>query len=108
MWRASWTTPFAIVWRTFGTGIGAGRTPAAPAPAAQVSHTDEVLVTVARTDRAAGGSDADDRGSPSGIGESVNQLPRPIAGSRKFATGRGLPGPMTGHVQCGGSPCVPD
>ncbi|WP_372352507.1 TetR/AcrR family transcriptional regulator [Streptomyces sp. KL116D] len=41
---------FAIVRRTFGTGIGAGRTPAAPAPAAQVSHTDEVLVTVARTD----------------------------------------------------------
>ncbi|WP_237536389.1 TetR family transcriptional regulator [Streptomyces sp. SID5785] len=40
---------FAIVRRTFGTGIGAGRTPAAP-PAAQVSRSDEVLVTVARTD----------------------------------------------------------
>ncbi|MER5945613.1 TetR family transcriptional regulator [Streptomyces sp. NPDC001904] len=42
---------FAIVRRTFGTGIGAGRTPAAEAvPAAQVSHSGEVLVTVARTD----------------------------------------------------------
>ncbi|MFE6890963.1 TetR family transcriptional regulator [Streptomyces sp. NPDC057694] len=41
---------FAIVRRTFGTGIGAGRTPAVEAPAAQVSHSDEVLVTVARTD----------------------------------------------------------
>ncbi|MEV3857210.1 TetR family transcriptional regulator [Streptomyces sp. NPDC050095] len=40
---------FAIVRRTFGTGIGAGRTPAAPAPA-QVSYSGEVLVTVARTD----------------------------------------------------------
>ncbi|MFJ4716662.1 TetR family transcriptional regulator [Streptomyces sp. NPDC088785] len=40
---------FAIVRRTFGTGIGAGRTPAA-APAAEVSHAGEVLVTVARTD----------------------------------------------------------
>ncbi|WP_374194698.1 TetR family transcriptional regulator [Streptomyces sp. VRA16 Mangrove soil] len=42
---------FAIVRRTFGTGIGAGRTPAVPAaPAAQVAHSGEVLVTVARTD----------------------------------------------------------
>ncbi|WP_353945678.1 TetR family transcriptional regulator [Streptomyces sp. HUAS MG91] len=42
---------FAIVRRTFGTGIGAGRTPAAEAvPAAQVSRSGEVLVTVARTD----------------------------------------------------------
>ncbi|MYT71602.1 MULTISPECIES: TetR family transcriptional regulator [unclassified Streptomyces] len=41
---------FAIVRRTFGTGIGAGRTPAAAAPAAQVSHSGEVLVTVARVD----------------------------------------------------------
>ncbi|WP_420036580.1 TetR family transcriptional regulator [Streptomyces sp. cg28] len=42
---------FAIVRRTFGTGIGAGRTPAADAvPAAQVSHSGEVVVTVARVD----------------------------------------------------------
>ncbi len=41
---------FAIVRRTFGTGIGAGRTPADAVPAAQVSHSGEVLVTVARTD----------------------------------------------------------
>lgn len=41
---------FAIVRRTFGTGIGAGRnTAAAPAPAT-VSAQGEVLVTVARTD----------------------------------------------------------
>ncbi|MEV5608753.1 TetR family transcriptional regulator [Streptomyces sp. NPDC052225] len=40
---------FEIVRRTFGTGIGAGRTPASPPPA-QVSHTGEVLVAVARTD----------------------------------------------------------
>ncbi|MEU1176996.1 TetR family transcriptional regulator [Streptomyces sp. NPDC005820] len=44
---------FAIVHRTFGTGIGAGRSgggaPARPAPAA-VSAQGEVLVTVARTD----------------------------------------------------------
>lgn len=39
---------FAIVRRTFGTGIGAGRTPAQPP--AQVSHSGEVLVAVARTD----------------------------------------------------------
>ncbi|MCX3063366.1 TetR family transcriptional regulator [Streptomyces sp. GXMU-J5] len=39
---------FAIVRRTFGTGIGAGRTPATPP--AQVAHSGEVLVTVARTD----------------------------------------------------------
>ncbi|GAA2303705.1 TetR family transcriptional regulator [Streptomyces kunmingensis] len=39
---------FAIVRRTFGTGIGAGRTPAAPP--AQVAHSGEVLVAVARTD----------------------------------------------------------
>ncbi|MYR59178.1 TetR family transcriptional regulator [Streptomyces sp. SID625] len=54
---------FAIVRRTFGTGIGAGRTTAAPATAtpsaeapgapvspAAVSRQGEVLVTVARTD----------------------------------------------------------
>ncbi|MEU6844965.1 TetR family transcriptional regulator [Streptomyces sp. NPDC046716] len=43
---------FAIVRRTFGTGIGAGRTPAAAeaVPAAQVSHSGEVVVTVARVD----------------------------------------------------------
>ncbi|WP_425841226.1 TetR family transcriptional regulator [Streptomyces fractus] len=46
---------FAIVRRTFGTGIGAGRTPAASSAAsssapAQVSQNGEVLVTVARTD----------------------------------------------------------
>ncbi|MFD7298942.1 TetR family transcriptional regulator [Streptomyces sp. NPDC059897] len=41
---------FAIVRRTFGTGIGAGRTPAAPSAPAQVSQNGEVLVTVARTD----------------------------------------------------------
>ncbi|MEB8342812.1 TetR family transcriptional regulator [Streptomyces endophyticus] len=41
---------FAIVRRTFGTGIGAGRTPAAPSAPAQVSRNGEVLVTVARTD----------------------------------------------------------
>lgn len=42
---------FAIVRRTFGTGIGAGRStaPRQPAPAT-VSHQGEVLVTVARTD----------------------------------------------------------
>ncbi len=44
---------FAIVRRTFGTGIGAGRTAApqaaAPSPAS-VSSQGEVLVTVARTD----------------------------------------------------------
>ncbi|WP_189215911.1 MULTISPECIES: TetR family transcriptional regulator [Streptomyces] len=44
---------FAIVRRTFGTGIGAGRTaapqPAAPSPAS-VASQGEVLVTVARTD----------------------------------------------------------
>jgi hypothetical protein len=43
---------FAIVRRTFGTGIGAGRSGAGapqPAPAA-VSAQGEVLVTVARTD----------------------------------------------------------
>lgn len=44
---------FAIVRKTFGTGIGAGRT-TAPAPAspppATVSRQAEVLVTVARTD----------------------------------------------------------
>ncbi len=44
---------FAIVRRTFGTGIGAGRgttaRPAASAPAAVSAH-GEVLVTVARTD----------------------------------------------------------
>ncbi|CAM5699184.1 TetR family transcriptional regulator OS=Streptomyces alboniger OX=132473 GN=CP975_29950 PE=4 SV=1 [Streptomyces alboniger] len=41
---------FAIVRKTFGTGIGAGRsTPAKPA-AATVSTHGEVLVTVARTD----------------------------------------------------------
>ncbi|MFI7383654.1 TetR family transcriptional regulator [Streptomyces sp. NPDC049813] len=40
---------FAIVRRTFGSGIGAGRTPAA-APSAQVAHSGEVLVAVARTD----------------------------------------------------------
>ncbi|MBW5422266.1 TetR family transcriptional regulator, partial [Streptomyces sp. BG9H] len=42
---------FAIVRRTFGSGIGAGRDtlPAATAPAA-VSAQGEVLVTVARTD----------------------------------------------------------
>ncbi|MFI5664295.1 TetR family transcriptional regulator [Streptomyces sp. NPDC051684] len=41
---------FAIVRRTFGTGIGAGRTPAEPSAPAQVSRSGEVLVTVARTD----------------------------------------------------------
>ncbi len=44
---------FAIVRKTFGTGIGAGRTTAsqpAPASAAAVSRRGEVLVTVARTD----------------------------------------------------------
>ncbi|EYT83023.1 transcriptional regulator [Streptomyces sp. Tu 6176] len=54
---------FAIVRRTFGTGIGAGRTttataasapsagaPGAPVPPAAVSRQGEVLVTVARTD----------------------------------------------------------
>ncbi|MER5442549.1 TetR family transcriptional regulator [Streptomyces sp. NPDC002790] len=41
---------FAIVRRTFGTGIGAGRTPAAPSTPAQVSQNGEVLVTVARVD----------------------------------------------------------
>lgn len=44
---------FAIVRRTFGTGIGAGRGTApqpAPAPAAAVARQGEVLVTVARTD----------------------------------------------------------
>ncbi|MBP5870954.1 MULTISPECIES: TetR family transcriptional regulator [Streptomyces] len=41
---------FAIVRRTFGTGIGAGRT-LAPEPAAATASTHgEVLVTVARTD----------------------------------------------------------
>lgn len=44
---------FAIVRKTFGTGIGAGRgsapTPAATAPATASAH-GEVLVTVARTD----------------------------------------------------------
>lgn len=43
---------FAIVQKTFGTGIGAGRdTGTAPRPApAAVTSTGEVLVTVARTD----------------------------------------------------------
>ncbi|MEN8654682.1 TetR family transcriptional regulator [Streptomyces sp. 21So2-11] len=43
---------FAIVRDTFGTGIGAGRTAARakPAPAASVSRSGDVLVTVARTD----------------------------------------------------------
>ncbi|GGX72378.1 TetR family transcriptional regulator [Streptomyces minutiscleroticus] len=40
---------FAIVRKTFGTGIGAGRTTAAR-PAATASAHGEVLVTVARTD----------------------------------------------------------
>ncbi|MFC6066728.1 MULTISPECIES: TetR family transcriptional regulator [Streptomyces] len=41
---------FAIVRETFGTGIGAGRTPAGPPPAATAAREGEVLVTVARTD----------------------------------------------------------
>jgi AcrR family transcriptional regulator len=42
---------FAIVRKTFGTGIGAGRDTAAPRPApASVASQGEVLVTVARTD----------------------------------------------------------
>lgn len=41
---------FAIVRRTFGTGIGAGRSTAATAAPATVSAQGEVLVTVARTD----------------------------------------------------------
>ncbi|MGW0581550.1 TetR family transcriptional regulator, partial [Streptomyces sp. NPDC002920] len=43
---------FAIVRRTFGTGIGAGRAgaPASPQVPATVSAQGEVLVTVARTD----------------------------------------------------------
>lgn len=41
---------FAIVRETFGTGIGAGRTPASPPPAATAAREGEVLVTVARTD----------------------------------------------------------
>ncbi|MDJ0462809.1 TetR family transcriptional regulator [Streptomyces sp. H27-C3] len=43
---------FAIVRDTFGTGIGAGRTAdrASAAPAASVSRSGDVLVTVARTD----------------------------------------------------------
>ncbi len=45
---------FAIVRRTFGSGIGAGRSTASSAPAggpsAAVSRQGEVLVTVARTD----------------------------------------------------------
>ncbi len=41
---------FAIVRETFGTGIGAGRSGAADAPAASVRTEDEVLVAVARTD----------------------------------------------------------
>ncbi|MDJ1132708.1 TetR family transcriptional regulator [Streptomyces iconiensis] len=40
---------FAIVRRTFGTGFGANR-PASEQPTASVRRTDEVLVTVARTD----------------------------------------------------------
>jgi hypothetical protein len=42
---------FAIVRKTFGTGVGAGRSssPRRTAPAA-VSQQGEVLVTVARTD----------------------------------------------------------
>jgi hypothetical protein len=42
---------FAIVRKTFGTGIGAGRStaPRQTVPAT-VSHQGEVLVTVARTD----------------------------------------------------------
>ncbi|MFF3763274.1 TetR family transcriptional regulator [Streptomyces sp. NPDC001922] len=41
---------FAIVRDTFGSGIGAGRSAADREPAASVSTTGEVLVTVARTD----------------------------------------------------------
>lgn len=42
---------FAIVRKTFGTGIGAGRDTTAPRPApASVASQGEVLVTVARTD----------------------------------------------------------
>lgn len=41
---------FAIVRRTFGTGIGAGRTATPKPAAATVSTQGEVLVTVARTD----------------------------------------------------------
>ncbi|PJM97590.1 TetR family transcriptional regulator [Streptomyces sp. CB01373] len=44
---------FAIVRKTFGTGIGAGRAAApgsGPAPSAAVSQQGEVLVAVARTD----------------------------------------------------------
>ncbi|RII06848.1 DNA-binding transcriptional regulator EnvR [Streptomyces sp. YIM 130001] len=43
---------FAIVRKTFGTGIGAGRDPqaAGTSPAATVQNSGDVLVTVARTD----------------------------------------------------------
>jgi hypothetical protein len=41
---------FAIVRKTFGTGIGAGRSTVPKPAAATVSGQGEVLVTVARTD----------------------------------------------------------
>jgi hypothetical protein len=42
---------FAIVRKTFGTGIGAGRSTASSRPASSAASVEgEVLVTVARTD----------------------------------------------------------
>jgi hypothetical protein len=42
---------FAIVRKTFGTGIGAGRSAASSRPASSTASVEgEVLVTVARTD----------------------------------------------------------
>jgi AcrR family transcriptional regulator len=41
---------FAIVHKTFGTGIGAGRTPEAVTAPASAASSGDVLVTVARTD----------------------------------------------------------